>query len=141
LTSLKKLIFFLIHKTKKNCNKHIKSFGQLKEGYEPSYSKNPRLEKIEDLIHKLVVNVSMSTSIRDLTTQIIPLENKMLTYIGPERLKETLEKLKELKPKIERWNLEDEQYLPPNHRGQKQAPTVLTDEIIYHIEDYFEEEC
>ena len=108
--------------------KYLKLF----ENYNPQ---DPSDVKIGKAINTLYNSVRVSPSLKHIVKDVEKIEDLFNIY-GKEKLSEIVNKLNQLEPEINKWNMDDEEYLMKDDRGLKSAPTSQLKVVLSLLEKY-----
>ena len=106
------------------------SFLQKFENYN---SKDENDVKIGKSINILYNSVRLSPSLKHILKDIEQIEDLFYIY-GKEKSSEIINKLKQLEPEINKWNMNDNKYLIADDKGVKNAPTSQLNNILSLLE-------
>ncbi|MCK9415555.1 hypothetical protein M0Q97_02720 [Candidatus Dojkabacteria bacterium] len=106
--------------------KHLQKF----ENYN---SKDENDVKIGKSINILYNSVRLSPSLKHILKDIEQIEDLFYIY-GKEKSSEIINKLKQLEPEINKWNMNDNKYLIADDKGVKNAPTSQLNNILSLLE-------
>ena len=107
--------------------KHVKTFE--------SYNSNDENDvKIGKSINVLYNSVRVSPSLRHIFNDVEKIEDLFNVY-GVEKKSEIINKLKELEPQINKWDINDEKYLLKDDNGLKNAPTSQLKRVLSLLEN------
>ena len=108
--------------------KYLKLF----ENYNPQ---DPSDVKIGKAINTLYNSVRVSPSLKHIVKDVEKIEDLFNIY-GKEKSSEIVNKLNQLEPEINKWNMDDEEYLMKDDRGLKSAPTSQLKVVLSLLEKY-----
>lgn len=85
--------------------------------------------KIGKAINVLYHSIRVSPSLKHIVKDIEKIEDLFNVY-GSEKSQEIIDKLKQLEPEINKWDMNDEQYLMKDDKGFKNAPTSQLNRVL-----------
>jgi hypothetical protein len=97
--------------------------------FEMYNSKDENDVKIGKSISILYDSVRVSPSLKDMVKDVEEIDDMFNVY-GVEKSSEIINKLKELEPKINKWNMDDDKYLMKDDKGLKNSPTSQLKKVL-----------
>ena len=85
--------------------------------------------KIGKAINVLYNSIRVSPSLKHIVNDIEKIEDLFNVY-GSEKSQEIINKLKQLEPEINKWDMNDEKYLMKDDKGSKNAPTSQLNRVL-----------
>lgn len=85
--------------------------------------------KIGKSINVLYNSIRVSPSLKHIVKDIEKIEDLFNVY-GMEKTSEIINKLKQLEPEINKWDMNDEKYLMKDDKGLKNSPTSQLNRVL-----------
>ncbi len=89
--------------------------------------------KIGKSINVLYNSIRISPSLKHIVKDIEKIEDLFNVY-GSEKSREIIDKLKQLEPEINKWDMNDEKYLMKDDKGLKNAPKSQLNRVLSLLE-------